>query len=235
MKFREGATLILLGIWAIGIGNTKPKKDTVPAVFENARYVYVQSMDGDALNPNLFPEDRQAIFDVQERLRDWKRYAITLRREDADLVFMVRRGRTAAARPQIGASRGSGQQPGNNPSQPGQNPGQGPASGSGPFGNSTQVGVRTDVGPSDDLLRVFATRPDGKLSGPIWSREQDGGLDAPAVELVRELRSEVDRAYPPTPASQQPQQQTQPSSPPQAQPQTQPTQQPQSTPTQPQF
>ena len=33
------------------------KKSTLPAIFSNARYVYVQAEDGDIMKPGLFPED----------------------------------------------------------------------------------------------------------------------------------------------------------------------------------
>jgi hypothetical protein len=242
MTFRNGVTLALLGLVVLGIAEGKTKKDQVSAVFQNARFVYVQSVDGDALNPNLYPEDRQAIFDVQEQMRDWNRYVITLRREDADLVFIVRKGRAAAARARVGVGSRTqpypGQNPGQNPSQnPGQYPGQGPGIGNGQPGPA--VGVGGEVGPSDDLLRVFASKPDGKLIGPVWSREMDGGLDAPTVEIVRQLKVEVERAYPQTQGGAQPQGSKSPAAPAQtpAQPQgqTQPPTEPQpQTPPQPQ-
>jgi hypothetical protein len=36
-----------------------------PGVLANARYVYVASYDGDRFDPNLLPEDRDAIGAVQ--------------------------------------------------------------------------------------------------------------------------------------------------------------------------
>ncbi len=203
MKLRNATIVLLLCALAVATAPGKPKKNTVSAVFQNARYIYVQSVDGDSLNPNLYPEDRQAIFDVEERLRDWKRYTVTIRREDADLVFIVRKGRTAAARTRIGVAGGartrSGPYSGNAPAtDPSQYPAQGSGTGTGPLGNGTAVGVGGEVGPSDDLLRIFSSAPDGKLIGPVWSRELDAGLDGPSVELMRQLQNEVDSAYPVT-------------------------------------
>ena len=43
----------------------------------------------------LLPEDRQAISDVQNEIQDWGRYKLALDRHDADLVFVVRKGRLA--------------------------------------------------------------------------------------------------------------------------------------------
>ena len=189
----RNGVLLLGAILICGVAGGKPKKEIVSAVFQNARFAYVESFDGDAFNPNLYPEDRQAIFDVQDRLRDWNRYAVALRRQDADLVFMVRRGRVAAAKPRIGISNGPRTQPGTNP---GQTPGQYPAGGKGPIGRGANLGVGAEVGPGVDMLRVFTTTQDGKLIGPIWQRELDGGLDAPDVELIQQLKAAVEKTYP---------------------------------------
>jgi hypothetical protein len=194
---------LLIWFLALGLAQSKPKKPEVSAVFQNARYVYVESVDGDALRPDLFPEDRQAIFDVQDSVRDWKRYEITTRRADADLVFVVRKGRLASVQPRVGISGGPRTQPAQSPNQNpniGQNPNQTP----GQTGNAGEVGVRSEVGPDEDILRVFTLTPDGKLFGPVWSRELDGGLDAPSVLLVKQLKAAVERAYPPAPPTPKP-------------------------------
>jgi hypothetical protein len=48
-----------------------------------------------------------------------------------------------------------------------------------------------------DILRIYIQN-DGKLTGLVWSREQDGGLDAPAVPLIAQLKAAVEHAYPQT-------------------------------------
>jgi hypothetical protein len=185
---------------AVNIADAKPKKPDVPAVFQTAKYVYVQAEDGDVLKPSLYPEDRQAIYDVENKIRDWKRYTLTINRNEADLVFIVRKGRLAAAQGNVGV--------GNFPvPQPGQSPVPGPDARPVPNqgGISERAGVGTEVGPSDDLLRVFSLDGDKKrLIGPVWSREIDGGLDAPMVRLVEQLKDAVEKAYPPTPPPSDP-------------------------------
>jgi len=57
-------------------------------------------------------------------------------------------------------------------------------------------GVGAEAGPSDDMLRVFTTNPDGKLIGPVWYRELKDGLDGPTVLLLQQLRAAVEKAYP---------------------------------------
>ncbi len=163
---------------------TKQKKSDVSAVFANARYVYVRAQDGDIMRPSLYPEDRDAISDVQDGVRAWDRYALTISREHADLIFVVRKGRMVAAQTHVGISSGP-MSPGGQPRQPGQLP-----------GNSDEVGVGGEVGPSDDILQVFTTDPNGKMVGPIWHREMRDGLNAPAVPLLQQLRAAVDKAYP---------------------------------------
>ena len=166
MKMLIRAALVLL--LAGSVANAKDKKKSgLPAAFEHARYVYVQSEDGDIMKPGLFPEDRQAIADVEDAVKDWQRYAVTLNRKDADLVFIVRKGRLAGVQPYGGVGIGNappnvsiGGNPNRNPAGPNNPNGD-------PGGNSAEIGTRGEMGPADDLLRVYALTPDGRLSGPL--------------------------------------------------------------------
>ena len=178
----------------------KDKKKDLPAVFSSARYVYVEAESGDIMDPRLFPEDRQAIADVQDMLKDWNRYAVALNRQDADLVMIVRKGRLAGAQAQGSIGIGNGPELGGN--FPG---GRNPAGQNNPGtgrGNPTEIGLRGEAGPADDTLRIFMMMPDGGLGGMLWGREMKDGLDAPQVLLLKQLRQEVERAYPPQTAGQ---------------------------------
>jgi hypothetical protein len=64
------------------------------------------------------------------------------------------------------------------------------------------VGAAGEVGPPDDLMRVYMQTPDGKLTGPLWSREMKDGLDNPSVLLLQQLKQAVEHAYPPVPPAQ---------------------------------
>jgi hypothetical protein len=55
----------------------------------NARYVYVTSYDGDQFNPNLLPEDRQAINVVQDAMQKWGKFIVVYEPQQADIVLMV--------------------------------------------------------------------------------------------------------------------------------------------------
>jgi hypothetical protein len=172
--------LLLLPALAPAQSKKKDKK-SVPAVFANARYVYVQAEDGDVFNPRLLPEDREAISNVYGALRDWGRYILTPSPDGAELVFLVRKGRVASAT--IGGTVG----PANPP--PNGSPRQNPVGGRG-------IMTGGEVGPPDDLLEVRMTEPDGGLSSPIWEHSMTEGLDAPDVPLLKMLRDAVERDYP---------------------------------------
>ena len=102
--------LLLLLLTSSGVvfsqGKSKKNAPQLPAAFRTATYFYVESMDGGPFNPRLLPEDRQAIFDVQNEIQDWGRYKLALDRHDADLVFVVRKGRIASVGGMAGISGG---------------------------------------------------------------------------------------------------------------------------------
>jgi hypothetical protein len=190
MNLHKAAALLLVLLPTVALAKTK--KPEVPAVFGNARFVYVESPDGDLFKPGVYPEDRTAISDVQDALRDWNRYVLTTHREEAELVFVVRKGRLASGQLHGGVQIGQ-------PLPPGQMPGHGP----GQSGSGDSVGTRAEVGPEDDMLEVYMLNPEGKLTGPIWNRSQTDGLNAPQLQLLRQLRDAVERAYPATTAGKQ--------------------------------
>lgn len=60
-----------------------------PGVLANARFVYVAAYDGDQFNPNLLPEDRDAIAAVQKGIQNWGKLTVVYRPSDADIVILV--------------------------------------------------------------------------------------------------------------------------------------------------
>jgi len=173
------------------------KKNEVPALFNTARYVYVLAEDGDMFNPRLMPEDRQAIADVEDEIRDWKRYVVVLRQSEAELIMVVRKGRLVAAKVGGGVSVGSRPELGG--SYPGGRNGSDPNSRG---GVSTEIGGGVEGGPPDDMLRVYSVNPDGSRGALLWTGSMQDGLDAPQVLLVKQLKQAVEKAYPPQTASQ---------------------------------
>ena len=185
MKPFKAIAVALLLLPTLAAAQKKPKKSIVSALFAHARYVYVEATDGNEFQPRLYTEDRQAIADVQNALNGWKRYVLTTRRDEADLVFVVRKGRLAGG--DVGFTQ---------PLPPGRQspPGQPQA------GGGWNTGAET--GPPDDFLEVCQINPDGTLSTPIWIRTMPDGLEAPNLPLFQELKTAVDSAYPLTQVSQ---------------------------------
>jgi hypothetical protein len=74
------------------------KQEELPKALLLARYVSVEALDGVAFNLNLLSEDREAI----AKLRGWHRYHVTWKRQDAELLIAVRKGRIGGAQGRIG-------------------------------------------------------------------------------------------------------------------------------------
>ena len=69
-----------------------PTTATVPAfpgTLANARYVYVASYDGDQFNPNLLPDDREAIGSVQNAIQNWGKLTLVYEPSQADIIILV--------------------------------------------------------------------------------------------------------------------------------------------------
>ena len=60
-----------------------------PGTLANARYVYVASYDGDQFNPNLLPEDREAIGSVQNAIQNWGKLTLVYEPSQADIIILV--------------------------------------------------------------------------------------------------------------------------------------------------
>jgi hypothetical protein len=177
--------LLLLGSLSLLIvtdARAKNQKETLPAVFRNAVFVYVRAYNGDALNPHVIPDDRDAIYRVEQGLKAWNRYSIVYERDRADLVFLVRKGRLASVTP--GVEVGIGRHPQNRSPSPAD-----PTSSD----DSVGVGVDAEAGPPDDLLSIYLETPSGAL---LWSHSLKGGLDAPGLPLLQRIEHEVDTTYP---------------------------------------
>jgi hypothetical protein len=156
------------------IARSQPKEE-VPKALLNARYVYVEALDGDIYSTNLIPEDRVAIVDTEDAMRNWNRYSVTLRRTDAEIVVVVRKGRTASAK--VGGTIGRGNIPGTSEPE-----------------NREAGRVGAEIGPKEDLLSVYLVKPDGKRMGPIWKQYLKDGLDKPEMPLFKQFRDAVDAA-----------------------------------------
>jgi len=100
----------------------------------SSHFVYVEALDGDQFDPHVIPDDRQAIVNVQQAIQKWKRYIITVKRRDAELIFVVRKGRIASV--QVGVGIGGGSRTGGRP-------------------DVVSAGASGDVGSPNDLIPKF--------------------------------------------------------------------------------
>jgi hypothetical protein len=86
------AAMVILVAAISAIAAPKPNTSTLPAfpgTLANARYVYVASYDGDQFDPNLLPEDREAISSVQSAIQNWGKLTLVYQPSDADIIILV--------------------------------------------------------------------------------------------------------------------------------------------------
>ncbi|MGP8252680.1 MAG: hypothetical protein ACLQHF_11635 [Terracidiphilus sp.] len=184
MKLHKAVAFLLLFPAALLVQAKDKKSPSVPAVFGQARYVYVEAIDGQEFDPNLNPDDRIAIADVRDALDNWKRYMLTTSRSEADLVIVVRKGRAESGN--VGITPRRGQLP-NGAGQPGE------------IGSGGQMGGEADR--PEDFFEVCQVKTNGGLSTPLWQRSMPDGLRAPQVMLLEQFEEAVDKAYPRQPAA----------------------------------
>ena len=82
--------IVFEAIFAWAAPNPSSEKVPVfPGILSNARYVYVASYDGDQFDPNLLPEDRNAINAVQSAIQEWGKLVIVYQPSEADMIILV--------------------------------------------------------------------------------------------------------------------------------------------------
>ncbi len=82
--------IVLAAISALAAPNpSTAKAPAFPGTLANARFVYVASYDGDQFDPNLLPEDREAIGAVQDAIQTWGKLIIVYRPSEADVIILV--------------------------------------------------------------------------------------------------------------------------------------------------
>jgi hypothetical protein len=146
------------------------EKAGFPNQIVKAKYVLVTTYFGDNLaDSRVPPADRQAVIDVQDAIRDWGRYSLVYERKNAELIILVRKGRTSEIRDGIGIHSGSGKTPSLGPIN------------------------EADGGDPEDMLAVYNASL-GTDAAPLWRDRMHNGLSAPDVKLIYELRTKVEAA-----------------------------------------
>lgn len=151
----------------------KPKQE-IPDEILLGRYVAVvvySLRDADTKRMNVETiEDRRAVVDVENAIRKWSRYIITIDPNHADFVIAVRTGRSAMVRVG-GAGIPSG----------------GPA-----------IGLGQEVGPAEDMLAVYRrdtfSRGTNLDAPPAWRVLRAGGLQAPALSAFEAFKKAVEES-----------------------------------------
>jgi hypothetical protein len=147
------------------------EKTPLPMAVATARFIAAVPLAADGranfLDPMVAPEDRVADSAVEEELRRWGHYIVTLRASEADVVLGIRAGRIASATG--GVRIGGDTAPGTSPR----------------VGSITGV----EVGPADDTLAVFLNGPE---SAPVWIHSQHNGFEG-KLPLVKRFEDDVEK------------------------------------------
>ena len=165
---KRNASIGLLFVFALAL--KAEDKNAISAVIKNATYVMVTAYSGDVISPNVTPDDRHAVQDVQDKIQKWGRYKLVYKPGEADLILVVRTGRLAEVKGgvQVGTQR---------------------------VGDTTSrshgSAIGGEVGDPQDTLEVYMASQ-GINGPPLWRGRAQGGLKAPEMQLVQELRSMVE-------------------------------------------
>jgi hypothetical protein len=165
-------------------------KSKIPAELGQATYValgyettsgFVSENDLDARS--ILPQDREALDNVRQALKKWKKYIITTNPDVAEILIAVRSGRVASADGGVRVHRGS-------------------------IGTTTLGGiVGAEAGPTADYLAVYdadhsgrsTEKPDSVFEGNhtqegpvLWRGTEEGGLSGSDPSLFELLKKDVD-------------------------------------------
>jgi hypothetical protein len=148
---------------------------TVPALIAQARYValgydtgdqFLSEQEGITQVDKLLPGDLRALGALRDQLEKWDKYIITLRPEQAELIFAVRSGRRAVA--SVGIPLGGG-----------------PATSAAP-GLSAYGG---QISSQDDMLTIYDVRS-GRPGTQLWREQHAVGFPS---RLFDQFKADVER------------------------------------------
>jgi hypothetical protein len=109
---RLATVIALLLTFTAGYAKNKDKDPELPALVTNARFVHVTTLYGDGFaNPRISVEDRKAVAAMEQALRIWGRYEVTMHPKDADIILLVRAAARAAVYGGPDVTIGSGRPP----------------------------------------------------------------------------------------------------------------------------
>lgn len=172
---------IALLLWLFVAFNVQAKDPVLSAQLLQAKYValgyetaqgFIAEFDEQAfVSFKITPQDRQALANVHDALEKWKRYVVTVRPDEADMLIVVRAGRVASV--------DGGIRVGNTPAIPAGQRG----------GIGTVVGA--EAGPPDDYLAVY--QADNGREGPrLWRKTEEDGFAGKNPALFESFKSDVE-------------------------------------------
>jgi hypothetical protein len=169
---KRNASLLLFCVFALGL--KAQDKDAIPAVVKNATYVMVITNSGDIFSPDVTPDDRHAVQDVQKTIEKWGRYKLVYNPGEADLILVVRTGRIADVKGGVQVATTT-QRAGDRTDR----------------SRASAESIGGEVGDPQDTLEVYmASR--GINGPPLWRGRALDGLKAPQLRLMQEFRSKVE-------------------------------------------
>jgi hypothetical protein len=160
--------------------------DKMPALLERARYVALgYDLGHGFVSADRIPEvaagtledERRAIEAIRRDLEKWKRFVVTDRPEQADILIMVRVGRRASLEVGGGGTGSRGVSRGE-------------------VGGSRVVSSRTiggQLSSNDDRVDVYEAAS-GRPGIRLWSGAEVGGMAGSPPRLYKSFREEIEAA-----------------------------------------
>jgi hypothetical protein len=197
MRHKFGLGLLVISLCSAGFA--QKKQADLPRVLTSAQYVYVETIYGSPFSrdPRITPQDRQAVSDVVAALDKWGRYKVTLRRSEADLVFVIHRKdigsvggavRFSPRTEQRGCNGGETPASGNGGMPPQPDASAGPVGGCG----GTGTAVFAEAGTPGDVLSIyFRNTFVNNESVPVWQKVLRNGLAGPNLPLFKEFKDQL--------------------------------------------
>jgi hypothetical protein len=170
-SIRAGLSVLLVvtpGLFAAG---------KVPVEIARARYVALGYDTGDrflseteALSQpdKVLPEDQKALSAIRDQLESWDKYVITVRPEQAEILFAVRAGRRAVVTGGVPLRGG---------------PAGAPAGGGGSFGGA-------QISSPGDMLTIYEARQ-GRPGTQLWREKHAAGFPS---RLFEQFKADVERS-----------------------------------------
>jgi hypothetical protein len=156
------------------MGRTQSTK-RIPAELAHARYValgydlgsgFLSDSEITLAQVRVLAEDRQALQRIRDQIDEWKRYAITIKPKDADLLIAVRIGRVASANAGVEIGRHDAT-------------------------TRTKPFYGGEVSSPDDMLEVYQSRG-GREGALLWRDLQKNGLSGSPSPLFEQFKRDVE-------------------------------------------